>query len=64
MNLTREYTSCRPQKQPGEVLYKKKMFLKISQNSQENTGVGVSYLINLQAKKEIPVGFLSILGNF
>ena len=34
--------------QPPEVLYKKKVFLKISQNSQENTCARVSFLIKLQ----------------
>ena len=36
------------QKQPAEVFYKK-LFLKISQNSQENTCTRVSFLIKLQA---------------
>ena len=37
------------QKQPPEVFCKKQMFLKISQNSQENTYVRVSFLVRLQA---------------
>ena len=39
------------QKQPPEVLYKKKMFLKISyyQSSQENICASVCFLIKLQA---------------
>lgn len=32
------YTSCRPQKQSPEVFYTKKVFLKVFQNPQENTG--------------------------
>ena len=42
------------QKQPPEVFCKKKMFLEISHNSQENTCPRVSFLIKLQAppKKE------------
>ena len=38
------------QKQPQEVFYKK-VFLKISQNSQENTCAGVSFLIKLQVPR-------------
>ena len=37
------------QKQPPEVFYKRKVFLEISQNSQENTCARVSFLIKLQA---------------
>ena len=37
------------QKQPPEVFYKKKVFLEISQNSQENTCARVSFLIKLHA---------------
>ena len=37
------------QKQPPEVFCRKKVFLKISQNSQENTCATVSFLIKLQA---------------
>ena len=37
------------QKQPPEVFYKKKVFLEISQNSQENTCARFSFLIKLQA---------------
>ena len=37
------------QKQPPKVFYKKKVFLEISQNSQENTCARVSFLIKLQA---------------
>ena len=33
------------QKQPPEVFYKKKVFLNIQQNSQENTCFGLSYLM-------------------
>ena len=38
------------QKQPPEVFYGKKVFLKISQNSQGNTCAKVSFSIKLQAK--------------
>ena len=37
------------QKQPPEVLCEKKVLIKISQNSQGNTCVGISFLIKLQA---------------
>ena len=37
------------QKQPPEVFYKKKMFLNISQNLQENTSARISFLIKLHA---------------
>ena len=37
------------EKQPPEVFCKKKVFLEISQNSQENTCARVPFLINLQA---------------
>ena len=37
------------QKQPREVFFVKKVFLEISQNSQENTCTRVSFLIKLQA---------------
>ena len=37
------------QKQPPEVFCKKKVFLEISPNSQENTCARVSFLIKLQA---------------
>ena len=37
------------QKQPPEVFYTKKVFLEISQNSQENACARVSFLIKLQA---------------
>ena len=37
------------QKQPPEEFYGKKLFLKISQNSQENTCARVSFVIKLQA---------------
>ena len=36
------------QKQPPQVLYIKKLFLKILQNSQENTFTRVSFLMKLQ----------------
>ena len=36
-------------KQPPEVFHKKKVFFKVSQNSQENNCARVSFLINLQA---------------
>ena len=36
------------QKQPPEVFYEKKVFLEISQNSQENTCSTASFLIKLQ----------------
>ena len=36
-------------KQPPEVFYVKKVFLEISQNSQENTCARVCFLIKLQA---------------
>ena len=38
------------QKQSPKVLHKKKMFLKLLQNSQENTCCGVSFFIKLQAR--------------
>ena len=41
------------QKQPSEVFYKKKMFLKISQNSQENSCARVSFLIKLQVSEHL-----------
>ena len=37
------------QKQPPEVFFQKFLFLKISQNSQENTRARVSFLITLHA---------------
>ena len=37
------------QKQPPEVFYKEKVFLEISQNSQESTCIRVSFLMKLQA---------------
>ena len=37
------------QKQPPEMLCKKKVFLEITQNSQENTCVRVSFIIKFQA---------------
>ena len=37
------------QKQPLEAFYKKKVFLKILQNSQENVCVRVSFLVKFQA---------------
>ena len=37
------------QKQPPEVFYRKKVFLKFLQKSQENTCARVSFLIKLQA---------------
>ena len=37
------------QKQAPEVFFKKKVFLEISQNSQENTCTEASFLIKLQA---------------
>ena len=37
------------QKQSPEVFYEKKLFLEISQNSQENTCATVSFLKKLQA---------------
>ena len=37
------------QKQPPEMLYQKKVFLKILQNSQENTCARVDFLIKLQS---------------
>ena len=40
------------QNQPKEVFCKKKVFLEISQNSQENTCARVSFLIKLQAKSK------------
>ena len=59
-------------KQPLEVFYEKKVFLKISQNSQENSSVRVSFFIKLQAsglqrykKRNSGIGvFLWILRNF
>ena len=46
----------------------KKVFLNISQNSQENTCLGVSFLINLQAfelqHRCFPVKFAKILTTF
>ena len=41
------------QKQPPEVLCKKKVFLEISQNPQGNTCARVSFLIKLQASRFI-----------
>ena len=38
------------QKQPPEVFYNKRLFLELSQNSQENTCARVSFLIKLQVK--------------
>ena len=38
-------------KQPPEVFYEKKLFLKFSQNSQENTYIGVYLLITYRLKK-------------
>ena len=38
-----------PQKRPTEVFYEKKVFLEMSQNSQENTCAIVSFLTKLQA---------------
>ena len=38
----------RNQKQPPEVFCKKKVFLEISQNSQENTCAKVFFLLKLQ----------------
>ena len=46
--LTRK-TVLKVQKQPAEVFYKKKVFLKIAQNSQENTCARASFLIKLKA---------------
>ena len=48
-NVSPLYTLSVSQKQPPEVFYIKKVFLKISQNSQENTCARVSFLIKLQA---------------
>ena len=39
----------------------KKVFLKISQNSQENTCARVSFLIKLQAYRCFPVSFAKFL---
>ena len=47
MVLWRPYNA--EQKEPPEVLYRKKVFLKIYQNSQENTCAEVSSLIKLKA---------------
>ena len=62
-----QQNSCiKIQKQPPKVLYKK-MFYKISQNSQENTCARVSFLIKLQTescnfnKKETHVNFAKFL---
>ena len=60
------------QKQPPEVFCKKKVFLDISQNSQENTCARVSFSIKLQAldlqlylKRDSGTGvFLWVLQNF
>ena len=60
------------QKQPQEVFCKKKVFLDISQNSQENTCARVSFSIKLQAldlqlylKRDSGTGvFLWVLQNF
>ena len=41
------------QKQPPEVFCKKNVFLKISQNSQENTCAIVSLLMKLQARLQL-----------
>ena len=70
-NLTHKHILC-IQKQPLEVFYKKKLFLKISQYSQEKTCVAVPFLIKLQAlrpatllKTDSSTGiFLWILRNF
>ena len=40
------------QKEPPEVLCKKKVFLEISLHSQENTSARVSFLIKLKAFSE------------
>ena len=53
-------------KQPVEVFYKKKVFLNISQNSQENTCARVSFLIMFIKKKRLwhrsfPVNFAKVL---
>ena len=48
LTLWGNYVTSR-QKQPPEVFYVKKVFLEISQNSQENTCAIVSFLIKLQA---------------
>ena len=40
------------QKQPLEVLFKKKVFLEILQHSQENTCAKVSFLIKMKAFSE------------
>ena len=46
------------QKQPPEVFYEKKVFLEISQNSQKNTCVRVTFLIKLQASGLTPATLL------
>ena len=48
--LTYLYFHLSLEKQPPEVFCKGKVFLEISQNSQENTCAGVSFLIKLQAE--------------
>ena len=52
------------QKQPLDVFCKKKMFLKILQNSQENTCARVSFLIKLQWHRCFPVNFAKFLRTF
>ena len=50
ISKTVDYTNVMEmQKQPPELLYEKKVFLEISQNSQEITCAKVSFLIKLQA---------------
>ena len=41
--FTEHHLATASEKQPAEVFYEKKLFLKVPQNSQENTYVGVSF---------------------
>ena len=52
------------EKHPPEVFYKKKVVLKISQNSQENTCARVSFLIKTKTLAQVfPCEFCEILKN-
>ena len=41
--FTEHHLATASEKQPAEVFYEKKLFLKVPQNSQENTYVGFSF---------------------
>ena len=50
------------QKQPPEVFYNKKLFLKISQYSQENTRVSCNFIIKRLQHRCFPVNIAKFLG--